>query len=790
MGISVDEIFPENCEELRKILKISIEFAINQNHCDVKLEHIVWSYFKYIETTSKPNYKIFPWYTTPTDYFDSANFASFEVRKDANTLNLEYDVYLLSEECKKYEKDINLESFYYLMINMQLSKKFQHRHCIPISPKINQVLLLGDFEIFLKSDYSKVYIKTIMDSTPLDTSKKDVWETFQNGYNNILSTSKSSKKPIYSKAFSQPINMDGVTDITYYAYQNNYSNIVTREYETNRIIDILSKKRRNNVVLLGEAGVGKTTIVQALANRIVRGNIPNVLKDYHILELHLVSAIAGTQYRGEFEKRIKSLIDSILYSNFNTILYIKSIHSCNELGSSDRGESLSLGEMLEPLLQNSKVKVIGTSDFKSYRELEKNKSLASKFDTIIVDEPNNAETLEILQKTKTEFEDFYKIKIPDEVLKSVIKLSNQYIPERHQPDKCIDVLDESCAILKNSYKVSSELSIDDVLTCISRKKNIPLDTIKNANSLTNMEHFLNSKIIGQQEVICKISKTIRRVQAGFNNENKPIASFMFTGPTGVGKTEIAKTLANLMYSSKDSFIRFDMSEYMEEHTVSKLIGSPPGYIGYKESGQLTEQVRHHPYSLILFDEFEKAHPKIYNLLLQILDDGILTDNQGNHINFKNTIIILTSNVGANELSKNVTGFTNSDKTKGKNIMSEIKKKFSPEFLNRLDEILQFNSLTKSDILTITKNLIFTDVISKLNSKNIEVGEISDTIVNKIVEQGYSVEYGARELKRTISRMLIDPLTDYLLENSDAQDIVFEMTDDNITISSKNIAIKA
>ena len=265
---------------------------------------------------------------------------------------------------------------------------------------------------------------------------------------------------------------------------------------------------------------------------------------------------------------------------------------------------------------------------------------------------------------------------------------------------------------------------------------------------------------------------------------------MFTGPTGVGKTEIAKTLANLMYSSKDSFIRFDMSEYMEEHTVSKLIGSPPGYIGYKESGQLTEQVRHHPYSLILFDEFEKAHPKIYNLLLQILDDGILTDNQGNHINFKNTIIILTSNVGANELSKNVTGFTNSDNTKGKNIMSEIKKKFSPEFLNRLDEILQFNSLTKSDILTITKNLIFTDVISKLNSKNIEVGEISDTIVNKIVEQGYSVEYGARELKRTISRMLIDPLTDYLLENSDAQDIVFEMTDDNITISSKNIAIKA
>lgn len=590
-----------------------------------------------------------------------------------------------------------------------------------------------------------------------------------------------------NEEYSEPIKVGYTRDLTHLVYKGKGPNVIGRERELNRLISILCKKNKNNPVLIGEPGVGKTALVYALAERIVANQINPKLRGTHILEFDIVSAVAGTKYRGEFEEKINEFLGKIKrFSNDKKIiLCIDEIHEIVGVGAAEGAVDLSA--MFKPFLLESSVKVIGTSTFKDYRRIEADKALERRFDTVKVDEPSFEETAEILKGLKSSFERFHKVKIHKDAIDTALTLSKRYIPERFWPDKAIDLLDEACAIKANFFDKRTRMVLpEDIFTAISIKKGIPIGKIQEAYDLANLEENLNSKVIGQPHASSAIATAIRRAKAGLNDENRPLASFMFIGPTGVGKTEMAKALADLVFSGKDNIIRFDMSEYMEEHSVSKLIGSPPGYVGYEESGLLTEQVRQNPYSLVLFDEFEKAHPKICNLLLQILDEGSLTDSKGQHINFKNTIIILTSNVGSDELSqKSITGFGEQPSSTGKNndVMTSVKKRFPPEFLNRLDEIIQFNYLSEKDVFEIAK-LYVLSLIKKVKSLKIKIN-ISDEVISKIAKLGYSKEYGARELRRTIDREIKNPLADLILKDH-VNHIYVELVNGNIKISQNGI----
>lgn len=579
-----------------------------------------------------------------------------------------------------------------------------------------------------------------------------------------------------------PIEVPYMTDLTYKISKGKLSTtFIGRENELHRLINILCKKNKNNPVLIGEPGVGKTALVYALAKKIVTNQVGVKLQDYHILEFDITSSISGAKYRGEYEKRINNSLKKIIEltnSGEKIIICIDEIHTIVGAGAAEG--AIDLSAILKPFLLNSAIKIIGTSTLKEYRKIEADKALERRFDTIMVNEPSFDETVAILTGLKQSLEKFHQLTITDKTIESAITLSKRYIPERFLPDKAIDLLDEACAIKTNSG-TGYELMPDDIFFTISVKKGIPVHKVQDAYDLMDLENALSTKIIGQNHVAKSIATAVRRTKAGLNDENRPLASFMFVGPTGVGKTEVAKTLADLVFSGKDNIIRFDMSEYMEESSVSKLIGSAPGYVGYNDAGLLTEQVRRHPYSLVLFDEFEKAHPKICNILLQILDEGSLTDSKGEHINFKNTIIILTSNVGAHLLAKQSVGFSDCSNSRCKSILTEVKKTFSPEFLNRLDEIIQFNSLSKEDIYEIAK-LHISDLIKKVNSLNIKI-DISDDAISRIAELAYSPEYGARELRRTIDKEIKNPLSDLILQN-DVDYVSVEMSEGQIKVSQE------
>lgn len=597
--------------------------------------------------------------------------------------------------------------------------------------------------------------------------------------------SRVPKKERKVSQFAYPLIVPLTTDITHKSFLGKIPRAVGRTVEIERITDILSKMKKNNIVLVGESGVGKTAIVEELANKIVSGEVPAAFKNCRILQFDSVSSIANSKYRGEFEGRIKGCFERINESDDDVILYIDNISSTISLGDAE-AHTLSLASILKSTIVNSKIRIIGTSTFADFKKFEADKSLNGNFESIQIMPPTVDECMQILKFVKKDFCKFYNVKIDDAALTASIDLTEQYIPEDNLPAKAVDVLDEACAIRCNSKflnkKVPILISNDDVLYCISRKKNIPLDSMRTSQNLNNLENILNSKVIGQKHVCKAISKSIRRAQVGLNDENRPIASFLFIGPTGVGKTEVTKCLADAIFSGRNNIIRFDMSEYMEEISVSKLIGSPPGYVGYKESGLLTEMVRRHPYSLVLFDEFEKAHFKICNLLLQILDEGCLTNSNGEKINFKNTVIVLTSNVGVSELNKKAVGFGEQSDTKSKDIMAEVKRKFPPEFLNRLDEIIQFNKLTQEDILKITALCINTDIVPKLKKQNVNVS-IDESVLKIISNHGYNPEYGARELKRVISNEIKNPLADYLISNPEAADIKIFVKSNKIQIAS-------
>lgn len=609
-------------------------------------------------------------------------------------------------------------------------------------------------------------------------------------------------------------------DITEAVKSNKIDPVIGRDEEIRNLIRILSRKTKNNPVLIGEPGVGKTAIVEGLAGRIIKGDIPDTLKDKTVWELDLSALIAGAKYQGEFEERFKAVLEEIEKSNGDIIMFIDEIHMITGAGSNS---AMNVGNMLKPMLARGMIRLIGATTLNEYREfIEKDGALERRLQKIKVSEPNVVDTLTILRGLKERFEVFHGVNIKDSALVAAVNLSDRYITDRFLPDKAIDLIDESASRVRLreinlqksllsqekyilSQEINNELNKDninldtsmessqDIANIEVTKKSyigvvtkeiiaevvelwtgVPVNQIveEEAERLLNLEEILHGRVVGQDQAVKSISRAIRRSRAGLKDPKRPIGSFLFLGPTGVGKTELCKALAEVQFGDENQIIRIDMSEYMEKHAVSKLIGSPPGYVGYNEGGQLTEKVRRNPYSVVLFDEIEKAHEDVFNILLQILDDGRLTDSKGRMVDFKNTILIMTSNVGATKINKNkVLGFgANNDKDEEmKNqydkmkdsIMGELKQKFKPEFLNRIDDIIVFHPLKENHIYEIVK-LMTREVIQRLKSLNIDL-EISEEAVKLIAQEGLDLEYGARPLKRAVQKELEDTLSEAILK---------------------------
>ena len=603
------------------------------------------------------------------------------------------------------------------------------------------------------------------------------------------------------------------TNLTQKAKNNELDAVIGRDKEIQRIIQILNRRSKNNPCLIGEPGVGKTAIAQGLAIKIANGKVPAKLLNKEVYLLDMTAVIAGTQFRGQFEARMKSIIDECK-SLGNIILVIDEIH--NIIGAGDAEHSMNAANILKPSLANGEIQLVGTTTLKEYRKyIEKDTALERRFQPVIVSEPSITDTIEIMEGIKKYYEEYHKVKISTDVIKQAVIMSEKYIHDRFLPDKAIDILDEACSrinlnnkelyeleVLKNElakiqeekeeaaqadstedYQKAAELktkecaltekiedlnkkmelkslTVQDIAEVIENWTKIPVKKITEAETqkLLNLEANLHKRIIGQEEAVEAVSRAIRRNRAGLKSTKRP-PSFIFVGPTGVGKTELAKSLAYEMFGSEDSIIRIDMSEYMESHSTSKLIGSPPGYVGYDDAGQLTEKVKRNPYSIILLDEIEKAHPDVFNILLQVLDDGRLTDAQGNTVSFENTIIIMTSNAGSN-LNTNSIGFGGAQ-VNNNAIMNALKDTFRPEFLNRVDEIVVFKQLSTEELMKIV-DLMLNDTRKALMDKDIKL-EITDEAKHLLLEKGTDLKYGARPLRRAIQRYLEDELSDMILK---------------------------
>ncbi len=626
------------------------------------------------------------------------------------------------------------------------------------------------------------------------------------------------------------------TNLTNKARKNELDIVIGRSKEIERVIQILNRRSKNNPCLIGEPGVGKTAIAQGLAIKIAEGQVPAKLLNKEVYLLDMTAIIAGTQFRGQFEGRMKALIDECKQAG-NIILVIDEIH--NIIGAGDAEHSMNAANILKPSLSNGEIQLIGTTTLKEYRKyIEKDSALERRFQPVLVEEPTIDDSIEILKGIKKYYEDFHKVKISNDVIEQTVKMSEKYIHDRFLPDKAIDILDEACSkinlgnkdlyeleVLKNRLaKIQEEkeeavesdsiedyqkaadlkteecnlleridelnsklklvsLTVNDIAEVIEHTTKIPVKKITEAETikLLNLEANLHNRVIGQDIAVEAVSRAIRRNRAGLQSTKRP-PSFIFVGPTGVGKTELAKTLAYEMFGSEDSLIRVDMSEYMESHSTSKLIGSPPGYVGYDDAGQLTEKVRRKPYSIILLDEIEKAHPDVFNMLLQILDDGKLTDSQGNSVSFENTIIIMTSNAGSN-LNNNSIGFGKQTFDKGK-VESSLKEIFRPEFLNRVDEIVIFDSLTENQLLQII-DLLLSNTSKALDNKDIKL-EVSAEAKHYILKNGTDLKYGARPLRRSIQRYVEDPISDMILKSEvlPCQTILIDFSENGLTFKVK------
>ena len=628
------------------------------------------------------------------------------------------------------------------------------------------------------------------------------------------------------------------TDLTALAKKGKIDPVIGRDREIARVIEILNRRTKNNPVLIGEAGVGKTAVVEGLAQDIVDGSVPAKLQNKRIISLNMVSMVQGTGIRGQFEQRMQQLVKE-LQSQPDIILFIDEIHEIVGAGNSEGG--MDAGNIIKPALARGELQLVGATTIKEFREIEKDSALARRFQPVEVKEPSIDETIKILKGIQKRYEDYHHVKYTDDAIEAAVKLSARYIQDRFLPDKAIDLLDEAGSrmnltipyidkekiqeridaaeklkqdALKNEdyekaayyrdqiekYEKLKDQNVDPDKTptitakvmdkIVEEKTNIPVGDIQaqEENQLVNLASDLKSKVIGQDEAVDKVARAIRRNRIGFNKSGRPIGSFLFVGPTGVGKTELAKQLALKMFGSEDAMIRFDMSEFMEQYSVSKLIGSAPGYVGYEEAGQLTERVRHNPYSLILLDEVEKAHPDVLNLFLQILDDGRLTDSQGRTVSFKDTIIIMTSNAGQGIKTASVGFAAENNKNEAEETRKVMSQYFKPEFLNRFDDIIQFHPLSKGNLLQIV-NLLLDKTNAMVSDQGLHI-KVTDAAKDKLVEEGYDPEMGARPLRRVIQEEIEDKVADYKLDHTEAKQLVADLKDGEITISEEVPALPA
>ena len=660
-----------------------------------------------------------------------------------------------------------------------------------------------------------------------------------------LSSQKTEKTSSGQKSTLPEKLLDMGSDITLKARLHELDPVIGREDEIERVIEILCRKTKNNPVLIGEAGVGKTAIVEGLAQAIVSGNVPELLKDKTIFSLEIGGLMAGTKYRGSMEEKLKDAIETIIQDK-NIIVFIDEIHTLAQAGS-EKGET-SPADMLKPYLARGEMQTIGATTTDEYRKfIEKDKALERRFQPILVAPPSVEDTIQILKGLKDSYEAFHKIKISDEAIESAAVLSDRYIMDRSLPDKAIDLIDEACSKAKVNFAIKPQAikEIEDKISALSSSRDdaslnrnyekaatlqseiikledelkkrqsklkpkkastgqigaseiaavvakwtgIPVTRITEGEKqkLINLEEILHKRVVGQDEAVSAVAKAIRRSRVGLQDSKRPIGSFLFLGQTGVGKTELSKAIAEAMFDDENNIIRIDMSEYMESHSVSKLIGAPPGYVGYDEGGQLTEQVRRRPYSVVLFDEVEKAHPDIFNALLQILDDGRLTDGQGRTVSFKNTIIIMTSNVGASEVSHSKKlGFGEDEEfVSDKDIyLHALKNKFKPEFINRIDVICVFEPLSHEQMVKIAKILI-SNINKRLKEKDLSL-KITEEALSFIVTKGSSLEYGARPLKRYLQQEVEDRIAEKILlgELDNKGTIIIDVNGDELEFTSE------
>lgn len=643
-------------------------------------------------------------------------------------------------------------------------------------------------------------------------------------------------------------------DLNELAKNNKIDPVIGRNREIERVIQILSRRTKNNPVLIGEPGVGKTAVAEGLAQRLIQGLTPKILSNKRIISLNIASLVAGAKYRGEFEDRLKKIIDEITQAQ-NIILFIDELHTLVGAGASEG--SLDAANILKPALSRGEIQIIGATTLKEYKKyIEKDAALERRFQTIMVEEPTVEDAISILMGIRDKYEKFHCAKITDKAIEAAVKISHRYITDRFLPDKAIDLMDEAAAKVRLStvanprnitslelqlnalrkdkekainnqdYELAAkirdeetslkeqladikadweaqnnaqvEVTENDIADVATLWTGIPIRKLvnKEADRLLHMEDIMHKRVVGQNEGVCAVAKAIRRARAGLKDPKRPIGSFLFLGPTGVGKTELARSLAEAIFGDESAMIRFDMSEYMEKHTVSRMVGAPPGYIGYDEGGQLTDAIRRKPYAVILLDEIEKAHPDVFNILLQVLEDGRLTDSQGRTVDFKNTVIIMTSNAGAFKLQKqssNTLGFAvNDDADEEVNdnakklVMEEVKKQFKPEFLNRIDEIIIFNPLTDKELLQIV-DLLLHDVANRLQLLGIKIS-VTDKVKQYLLSHGTDSAYGARPLKRAVQRYLEDPLAEEILRKKvkEHQQITVDCVDDKLDFTFSDI----
>lgn len=629
-------------------------------------------------------------------------------------------------------------------------------------------------------------------------------------------------------------------NMTELARQGKIDPVIGRDKEIARVVEILNRRTKNNPVLIGEAGVGKTAVVEGLAQAIVSGQVPEKLANKEVIRLDVVSLVQGTGIRGQFEQRMQQLIQEVSKDE-NVILFIDEIHEIMGAGNAEGG--MDAGNVLKPALARGEFQLIGATTLNEYRKIEKDAALARRFQPVEVEQPSVDETSQILNGIKGRYQDYHHVTYTNDAIEAAAKLSDRYIQDRFLPDKAIDLLDEAgsrknltlktadphtieneihtaeahkqqavesqdyekaafyrdqVAKLTKAKKDAEENHTDQAATVtaadmqkiVEEMTNIPVSDLQKQeqNQLKDLDKQLEAHVIGQNEAVDKIARAIRRNRIGLNKSGRPIGSFLFVGPTGVGKTETAKQLAKLLFGSKDAMIRFDMSEYMDKTSTSKLIGAAPGYVGYEEAGQLTEQVRRHPYSLILLDEVEKAHPDVMHMFLQILDDGRLTDSQGRTVSFKDTIIIMTSNAGTGDMVASV-GFGAEAAGQTKSVISKLTNYFKPEFLNRFDDIVEFNALTKDDLMKIV-GLMIDDVNNMLADRKLHI-EVPDAVKERLVDLGFDPKMGARPLRRVIQEHIEDQIADYVLDHPDATNLVAQVDEaGKITVAATQKAIAA